>query len=73
MDRSNTNWLYNCETAEEIPRLKHDVPMFQPDQNPHLKEYADEVGLPLDAVRGGAETTYPEYRAKLRQMMSGGK
>jgi len=69
MDRSNTNWLYNCETAEEIPRLKHDVPMFQPGQNPHLKEYADEVGLPLDAVRGGAETTYPEYRAKLRQMM----
>ena len=26
MDRGNTNWLYNCETAEEVPRLKHDVP-----------------------------------------------
>jgi len=25
MDRGNTNWLYNCETAEEIPRLKHDI------------------------------------------------
>lgn len=72
MDRSNTNWLYNCETAEEVPRLKHDVPGFLPGQNPFLTQYADEVGLPLEAVRGGAETTYPEYRAKLRQMMSGG-
>jgi hypothetical protein len=73
MDRSNTNWLYNCETAEEVPRLKHDVPGFLPGQNPFLTQYADEVGLPLEAVRGGAETTYPEYRAKLRQMMSGAK
>ena len=36
MDRSNTNWLYNCETAEEVPRLKHDVPDFLPGQNPFL-------------------------------------
>jgi hypothetical protein len=48
------------------------VPGFLPGQNPFLTQYADEVGLPLEAVRGGAETTYPEYRAKLRQMMSGG-
>jgi hypothetical protein len=71
MDRGNTNWLYNCETAEEVPRLKHQVPHYLPGSNPALNEFADKVGLPFDAVRGGAETTYPEYRAKLRQMMAG--
>jgi hypothetical protein len=70
MDRGNTNWLYNCETAEEVPRLKHQVPHYLPGTNPALTEFADKVGLPLDAVRGGAETTYPEYREKLRRMMS---
>ena len=73
MDRSNTNWLYNCETAEEVPRLKHDVPHFLPGQNPNLTYFADQVGLPQEAAKGGAETMYPEYRAKLRQMMAGGK
>ena len=73
MDRSNTNWLYNCETAEEVPRLKHDVPSFLPGKNPFLGYFADQVGLPQEAVQGGAETTYPEYRAKLREMMWGKK
>ncbi len=73
MERGNTNWLYNCETAEEIPRLKHDVPHFLPGANPHLTYFADEVGLPLEAVRGGAETMYPEYRAKLRAADVGGR
>jgi hypothetical protein len=72
MDRGNTNWLYNCETADEVPRLnKHQAPNYLPGTNPALTEYADTVGLPVEAVRGGADTTYPEYRAKLRQMMSG--
>jgi hypothetical protein len=73
MDRSNTNWLYNCETAEEVPRLKHDVPNFLEGKNPNLTYFADQVGLPQEAVRGGAETMYPEYREKLRQMMRGAK
>jgi hypothetical protein len=75
MDRSYTNWLYNCETAEEVPRLtKHDdVPSFLPGKNPFLGYFADQVGLPQEAVQGGAETTYPEYRAKLREMMWGKK
>lgn len=74
MDRSNTNWLYNCSTAEEVPRLtKHEVPSFLPGKNPFLGYFADQVGLPQEAVQGGAETTYPEYRAKLREMMWGKK
>jgi hypothetical protein len=44
MDRGNTNWLYNCETAEEVPRLKHDVPNFLPGTNPNLTYFADRLG-----------------------------
>jgi hypothetical protein len=32
-----------------------------PWSNPDLKEPAIETGLPLSVVRGGAETTYPEF------------
>jgi len=71
MDHGNTNWLYNCETAEEVPRLKHDVPHFLPGTNPNLTYFADQVGLPQEAVRGGPETTYPEYKATLRALMAG--
>ena len=70
MDRGNTNWLYNCETAEEVPRLRHDVPHFLPGTNPNLTYFADKIGLPLEAVRGGAETMYPEYKAKLRALLA---
>jgi hypothetical protein len=71
MDRGNTNWLYNCETAEEVVSLRHQVPHYLEGTNPGVTDFANAVGLPLEAVRGGSETIYPEYRAKLRQMMSG--
>jgi hypothetical protein len=73
MDRSNTNWLYNCETAEEVPRLKHDVPHFLEGKNTNLTYFAEQSGLPQEAVRGGAETMYPEYREKLRRLMAGAR
>jgi hypothetical protein len=39
MDRSNTNWLYNCETAEEVPRLKHQVPTSSTESAPHATPF----------------------------------
>ena len=42
------------------------VPHFLPGKNPYLNEFAEKLGLPLDAARGGAETTYPEYRKTLK-------
>jgi hypothetical protein len=33
-------------------------------------EFAIKYGLPLEAVMGGRETTYPEYELKLRQLMA---
>jgi hypothetical protein len=32
-----------------------------------LEDFAKKRNLPIDAVKGGAETTYPDYRKKLRQ------
>jgi hypothetical protein len=34
--------------------------------DPYLREFAELFNLPLEAVRGGAATTYPEYGKKLR-------
>src|SRR5678810_703491 len=70
MERGNQNWLYNCEYATEIDRPRNEVPHFLEGTNPSLKEYADHYGLPLDAARGGAETTYPEYVATLRNRLN---
>jgi glyoxylase-like metal-dependent hydrolase (beta-lactamase superfamily II) len=72
MDRGNQNWLYNCEYATEIDRPKNDVPHFLEGTNPSLTEYAEHYGIPLEAARGGAETTYPEYMDTLRRMLAGG-
>lgn len=65
MDRGNQNWLYNCEYVMEVPKPKNDVPHFLPGKNPFLKDFAAKFGLPLEGLWGGAETTYPEYTAKL--------
>jgi glyoxylase-like metal-dependent hydrolase (beta-lactamase superfamily II) len=64
MDRGNQNWLYNCEYVMEVP-LKGGVPHFLEGKHPFLDDWAKKFGLPLPAVMGGAETTYPEFVAKL--------
>jgi glyoxylase-like metal-dependent hydrolase (beta-lactamase superfamily II) len=66
MERNNTNWLYNCEYANEIPRPRHQVPMFLPGKNPWLTEISAKYGVPQEAVRGGATTTRPEYADAIR-------
>ena len=40
MERNNTNWLYNCEYAMEMPTDKNEVPHFLPGQNPLIGEFA---------------------------------
>jgi hypothetical protein len=63
------NWLWPCEYVEEIAgRPKGEVPNFFPGTNPFLHEFSDRLGIPFDAVRGGAETMYPEYQLKLKSL-----
>jgi cyclase len=62
------SWLWPCEPVEEITnRKKTDVPHYLPGTNPYLKEFSDHFQVSEQAVRGGAETMYPEYQAKLKQ------
>jgi len=64
--------LTACEPIEELPRLHEDptlVPHYLPGQNPWINEVTEKYGVPVEAVMGGPETIYPEYRKKLRELL----
>lgn len=66
---SGGNWLWPCEYVDETPgRQQGTVPSFLPGENPFKTEFAAKYGVPAQAVLGGAETMYPEYRQKLKNM-----
>lgn len=55
-----------CTVAfEGVPSGK--VPHYLPGQNPNIEEMTKLWGIPVEAVKGGAETMYPEYRKKLKE------
>jgi hypothetical protein len=56
---------YPCESVEEIIRPKGVIPHHLPGTNTFLKEYQQNHGIPAEGAMGGAETLYPEYRAKM--------
>jgi hypothetical protein len=59
------------QIVDEIAGLRREyVPHHLPGANPFLEEFAQQVGLPFEATRGGKETTYPEYQSKLRELLS---
>ena len=39
------------------------------DEVDRLTEFGDFYQIPQEAARGGAETTYPEYQLRLRELM----
>jgi len=60
---------YPCEMVTEIERPRGVVPSFMPGENPNLNEFGERWGVPYEVTRGGAETMYPDYRKKLKQLM----
>lgn len=61
--------LTACEPIEELPILHEDpglVPHYLPGKNPWINELTQNRGIPLEAVMGGPETMYPEYRKTIR-------
>jgi hypothetical protein len=61
--------LTACEPIEELPRLHENpalVPHYLPGKHPALNEMTKRYNIPLEAVLGGPETMYPEYRTRLR-------
>ena len=62
---------FPLEIVDEIAgRPEGYVPHYLPGQNTQLKEFAERYGLPFEATRGGAATTYPEYQIRLKQLMN---
>lgn len=60
--------LTACEPIEELPRLHEDPALvlhYLPGRNPWINEVTERYNIPLDAVLGGPETIYPEYRKQL--------
>jgi hypothetical protein len=57
-----------CEVEEETDHPRGWVPHRSPEQAQKDQEgFAKKHNLPLDAVKGGAATTYPDYRKTLKQ------
>ena len=62
---------YPCgpnEIAIEIERPEGFVPHHLPGTNHMLMEYAEKFALPVEVTKGGAETMYPEYMEKIKNM-----
>jgi hypothetical protein len=54
-----------CEVEEETDHPKGWVPHRLPGTAHDAEEFSKKHGVPVEAARGGAETMYPDYRAKL--------
>jgi len=68
-ERPVGNWLWPCEYVDEIADRAHSaVPNYLPGRSPFAGDFAYRYGIPVEAAKGGAETTYPEYQAKLRML-----
>jgi len=56
---------YPCEIVTEIDKPHGWLPHWLPGANSFLEEYANERGVPAEAMRGGSETMLPEYRKRI--------
>jgi hypothetical protein len=66
LDRTQVLLAYPCQYVIEVDRPRGAVPHYLPGENPYLEEFANRVGLPLEATGGGAQTAYPEFARQLR-------
>jgi cyclase len=58
-----------AQIVDELPgRDRTYVPHYLSDQRAHIDDFLKDSGVPAPAARGGAETTYPEYRATLERL-----
>jgi hypothetical protein len=67
-DANAFNPFWDCEYVQEGQYTRGEVPSYLPGENPWIAEYAATHDLPQEATLGGAETMYPEYRTRLKQL-----
>jgi hypothetical protein len=59
-------WIWVCEPVVEIADQPEGlVPAYLPGEHPFQNEFGERHYLPEVAVRGGAETMYPEFQEKV--------
>ena len=51
-----------------VENVQEGFPHFLPGKNPYIEDAAKKQGIPLEAIKGGAATMYPEYREKLKTL-----
>lgn len=56
-----------CEPAEETTSPPHSVPHYLIGENPFVTEEQKRTEIPEEALLGGEETIYPEYRQRLAE------
>ena len=57
------SWIWVCEPVVEVAgRPPGEVPAYMPGEHPFKNEFGEQHYLPEAAVRGGAETMYPEFQ-----------
>ena len=67
---ANPSFCGPAQIVEEVAaRPRGFVPHHLPGQNEFLPEYSVKSGIPMEALRGGAETMLPEYQVKLQELM----
>jgi hypothetical protein len=62
------NPFWPCEYIEEGQRDVTAVPSYFAGENPWMAEYAANHNLPQEVTLGGPETTYPEYRQRMKTL-----
>ena len=61
---------YPCHVVEEVDRPRGVVPHRLPGKSTAVTDFANRCGLPVEAARGGAETSYPDFRDKIGTLTS---
>jgi hypothetical protein len=51
-----------------VENVQEGFPHFLPGKNPYIEDAAKKQGIPVEAIKGGAATMYPEYREKLKTL-----
>jgi hypothetical protein len=59
---------YPCTIVTEVVRPDGYVPSWLPGKNDQIYSFSDYYGLPRELYFDGAETMYPDYRAKLERL-----
>lgn len=69
--QAGQTWLFPCESVVEIATRAPDVvPHYLPGENPYVNEFFDRYKIPRQAALAGAESMYPDFIQKMKQMAS---